>query len=45
MTDQWTFVWAAYALTLFLSAAVLVWAYGSMRSAERRADALRRNRD
>ena len=45
MADQWTFVWAAYALTLALSGGVLGWSYRAMRRAEARADALKRDRD
>ena len=39
--NQWTFVIAAYALTLVTTAGLLVWAWGSMRRAEARAEQLR----
>jgi len=36
------FVTAAYAVAIFLTAALLLWAFASMRSAEAAADALTR---
>ena len=38
----WPFVIAAYAVAIGLTAALLVWAYVSMRRAEAAADALTR---
>ena len=38
--DPWPFVIGAYAVTMVLTAALLAWAYASMRRAEVAADAL-----
>ena len=38
--DPWPFVLAAYAVTVVLTAGLLIWAYASMRRAEAAADAL-----
>ena len=38
----WPFVSAAYAITITLTAALLIWAHRSMRRAEAAADALTR---
>lgn len=40
--NQWSFVLAAYAVTLIAVAGLVAWAYGSMRRAEAAADQLRR---
>ncbi len=41
--DLWAnFIWPAYALTLLGLVGLLAWAYLSMRSAERRADEVKR---
>ena len=40
--NPWPFVIAAYAVAIGITAALLLWAYASMRSAEAAADALRR---
>ncbi len=40
--NYWAFVTAAYAVTLGATAALLGWAWLSMRSAERRADEITR---
>ncbi len=40
--SPWPFVVAAYALALGLTAALVLWAYASMRRAEAAADALKR---
>ena len=40
--DSWAFIIAAYAATLSLAAALLIWAFASMRRAEAAAEALRR---
>jgi hypothetical protein len=40
--NPWPFVTAAYAVAVALTAALLLWAYASMRRAEAAADALRR---
>ena len=40
--NPWPFVIAAYAATIVATAALLMWAYASMRRAEAAADALRR---
>ena len=40
--NPWPFVIAAYAITIALTAALLLWAAVSMRRAETRADALKR---
>ena len=40
--SAWPFVTAAYTVGIVLTAALLVWAYVSMRRAEARADALKR---
>ena len=39
--NHWSFVIAAYAVTLFGVAALIAWAYASMRKAEAAADKLR----
>ena len=39
--NPWPFVVAAYAVMLGATAGLLLWAGGSMRAAERSADALR----
>ena len=44
MSDQWVYVVAAYALTALLTGAVLAQSWAAMHSAERRADALRKDR-
>lgn len=36
--DQWAFVWAAYAIGVFGTLAMVLWAWGSMRRAEKRRD-------
>jgi heme exporter protein CcmD len=38
---QWSFVIAAYAVTLLAVAGLVLWAYASMRRAEAAADSLR----
>ena len=38
--NPWPFVIAAYAVAIVLTAALLVWAYASMRRAEAATDAL-----
>lgn len=40
--NSWPFVIAAYSVALGLTAALLVWAFASMRRAEAAADALTR---
>jgi hypothetical protein len=40
--NPWPFVMAAYAVAIGLTAALLLWAYGSMRRAEAAADSLKR---
>ena len=40
--NPWPFVIAAYAVAVALSAALLLWAYASMRRSEAAADALKR---
>ena len=40
--NPWPFVIAAYAVAIFLTTALLVWAFASMRRAEAAADALTR---
>jgi hypothetical protein len=40
--NPWPFVMAAYAITILLTAALLLWAFASMRRAEAAADALTR---
>lgn len=45
MADQWTYVWAAYVLTVVLTAVVIGASYAAMRRAEARSDALKRERD
>ena len=40
--NQWSFVVAAYGFAIALTAALLVWAFASMRRAEAAADALKR---
>ena len=42
--SQWTFVAAAYAVTLIAITALLLWSYSSMRKAEAAAEQLRRDR-
>ncbi|MCE7797405.1 heme exporter protein CcmD [Sphingobium sufflavum] len=43
--NAWPFVIAAYGLTLFGTVAVSLWSWRKARTAEARADALRRERD
>lgn len=45
MTDQWDFVFAAYAVTALGTVAVLLASWRSMRGAEARAAALSRGDD
>ena len=40
--NPWPFVIAAYAIAIGITAALLLWAYASMRRAEAAADELRR---
>jgi heme exporter protein CcmD len=40
--NHWTFVLAAYAVTLLAVAGLVLWAFASMRRAEAAADTLRR---
>ena len=40
--NQWAFVVAAYAVTLCGTGGLVLWAFAAMRSAERRAEALKR---
>ncbi|HET7709183.1 MAG TPA: hypothetical protein VFK50_06575 [Sphingomicrobium sp.] len=40
--NPWLFVTAAYAVAVGLTAALLLWAFVSMRRAEAKADALKR---
>jgi hypothetical protein len=40
--NQWTFVLAAYAVTIVAVVSLFLWAYGSMRRAEAAADKLRK---
>ena len=40
--SPWPFVVAAYGVAIALTAALLLWAYASMRRAEAAADALKR---
>jgi heme exporter protein CcmD len=40
--NHWSFVAAAYAVTLIAVAVLILWAYGSMRRAEAAADSLRK---
>ncbi len=40
--NPWSFVIAAYGIAVALTAALLVWAFTSMRQAEAAADALKR---
>jgi len=40
--NAWAFVIAAYGVTVALTAALLLWAYASMRRAEAAADSLKR---
>ena len=40
--NPWLFVLAAYSVAILLTAALLVWAFASMRRAEAAADALTR---
>ena len=39
--NQWPFVIAAYTVSIALTAALLLWAFASMRRAEAAADALK----
>ena len=40
--NPWLFVAAAYAMAIFATAGLILWAYASMRRAEDAADKLRR---
>ena len=40
--NQWSFVAAAYSVTLLAVAALILWAYGAMRRAEAAVDKLRK---
>ena len=40
--NHWSFVTAAYAVTLVATVGLLLWAYASMRKAEAAADELKR---
>lgn len=40
--NQWAFVWAAYGLVLLTTAALIAWAWRSMRRAEAEAEAVKR---
>jgi heme exporter protein CcmD len=40
--NHWAFVTAAYAVTIIAVAALILWAYASMRRAEAAADRLRK---
>ncbi len=40
--NPWPFVFAAYAIAIGLTAALLLWSFASMRRAEAAADALKR---
>ena len=40
--NQWSFVAAAYAVTLLATLGLLMWAWAGMRRAERAADELKR---
>ena len=42
--NHWTFVIAAYAVTLLATVALLAWAYAAMRKAEAAAEQLKRER-
>ena len=42
--SHWTFIIAAYALTVLGTGAVTLWSWAAMRSAERDVDALRGER-
>jgi Heme exporter protein D (CcmD) len=42
--NHWSFVIAAYAITLVATAVLLAWAYASMRKAEGAADELKRSK-
>lgn len=42
--NHWTFVIAAYAVTLIATAALLSWSFAAMRRAEAAAEQLRRDR-
>ncbi len=44
MSGQWAYVVAAYALTILLTGFVLAHSWQMMRKAERRSDALRKDR-
>ena len=39
--NQWSFVLAAYAVTVIAVAGLILWAHGAMRRAEAAADSLR----
>ncbi len=41
--NHWAYVVSAYALTIVATLGVTLWAFASMRRAERTADALRRD--
>ena len=40
--NQWAFVLAAYGLVAVATVGLVLWAWGSMRSAEARAEAVKR---
>ena len=40
--NPWPFVIAAYGVAIFATAALILWAYASMRRAEAKAEALKR---
>jgi hypothetical protein len=40
--NPWTFVVGAYSIAILLTAALIIWAFGSMRRAEAAAEALTR---
>jgi hypothetical protein len=42
--NHWTFIIAAYVVTLVGTLSVTAWSYAEMRRAEKRADALRDDR-
>lgn len=42
--NHWSFVIAAYAVTLVATAGLLLWSYASMRKAEAAAEQLKRER-
>ena len=39
--DQWLFVWAAYAVTMAGTCAMVCWSWLAMRAAEKRRDKVR----